>query len=343
MNNDEILKQLQRESEEHTPDVRAEIPSEAPPLGEGGAAVAVRRTWPVVALAACGLALLLLLALLMPAFFRGTDRATLVISINPSAELTLEGGKVTRTRALNRDAAVLLVGKDFSGMTAEEACLSFAELADERKLITADGIRVRVTGKNGNAIESGVLGALAGRYATVGEMDPAFLEGLMNGYDERQMGDFESYVQGAYDGKREQLLTQAKELLQTYETDLFALSVSDMVAVSSFNKTYMLLGEDFLAEQDETDWEEERAEMAEDARKLSRLIDSDPDRAFGELFEGFMELLEEEYDREDEDDEDDGDDEDGGRGDRDDDDDDNRDDDDRDDDDDDRDDDDDDD
>ena len=53
----------------------------------------------------------------------------------------------------------------------------------------------------------------------------------------------------------------------------------------------------FLVEDDEDDGPEEiRRELLEEYEEIVRLIERDRDEAFEELFDGFLELMEEDYD-----------------------------------------------
>lgn len=301
MKNREIVNRLRAEAKEHTPDVRVDL-SEVRPAPLDGGAVAVpakRRTHSAVLIAA--VALILVLAALLPFFLRGGGGpTTLVISINPSAELTLEEGRVMRTRPLNKDAAVLLAGCDLLGMTAEEACLTFAELAGARNLIGTDGVRIRVSGKDGGRLLREIHGALDALFE-VKDLDDESFQSLMGGYDEDAMERFEDYVLREYGEKQQQYLARAQVLLETYRADLEAVDLRDRAAMQAFNEKYLLLGEDLLFELDEDDDEDDdiREELLEEYDELMRLLERDEKKAFEELFKGFMELLEEEYEDDD--------------------------------------------
>lgn len=297
----EIIERLRREAEEHVPDVSVDLAAARRfPASEGADVIPRRRHVPVVAAAAACFALLLLLAVLLPLLFAGRgDISTLVISINPSAELTLEDGKVTKTRPLNRDAALLLADSDLSGMTAQEACLTFAQLAGERNLIGADGIRIRVTGKDGDKLAGEIHSALDALFV-VSDLDDETFRSLFDGYDEDAMERFEDYVTREYGEKQKEYLERAKGLLATYRQDLGGVDFSDAEAVRQFNRKYLLLGEDLLIEEDDDDSAEEiREELIEELEKVERLMERDPQKAFEELFKGFMELVEEEYEEDD--------------------------------------------
>lgn len=297
MNEREMTERLRKEAEEHTPDVTLDLGAARAEAPSGGAIVLSRRKPAVISVLAAALGVLLLLAILLPVLLpRGGGYATLVISINPSAEFTIEDGKVSRTRPLNRDAAVLLAGSDLNGMTAEDACLTFVRLAEKRNLIGADGVRIRVSGKGGSSIEESVHGALDALFS-VGELDDDALDVLLGGYNEEEMEHFEDYVANSYGDKKKEYLEKAMQLLETYKDDVEALDFADRAAVERFNKTYLLLGEDFLVEDDEDDDPEEiRKDLLEEYEEIVRLARRDPDEAFEELFDGFLELMEEDYD-----------------------------------------------
>lgn len=301
----EIIEMLRREAEEHTPDRLAQIEAARGSMPAGApaevAAIPLHRKAALISALSALLGIMLLLLILLPVLLHGggegTDLTTLVVSINPSAEFTLENGTVTRTRPLNRDAAVLLAGQDFTGKTAEEACLGFATLAGKRNLIGTDGVRIRVTGKDEKKITDGIHAALDTLFA-VGELDDAALDGLMGSYDEDAMEKFDDYLFREYEGKREDFLARARELLESYPSDVRALDLSDRAAVEAFNRKYLALGEDLLVElddDDDDDAEELREELLEECEELLFLMERDPEEAFEEMFEEFLEMIEEGY------------------------------------------------
>ncbi len=299
MNDRELFERLRREADEHTPDVKVDVRAARvqPPQGEVVAAARSRKAALISVLSAL-LGIILLLAILLPVLLGGGGGGkygTLVISINPSAEFTIEDGKVTRTRALNRDAAILLEGNTWDGLTAEDACLTFAQLAEKRNLIGADGVRIHASGKDGNSIAASVHGALDALFA-VGDLDEAALASLLGSYDEEEMERFEAYVTHSYSAKKTEYLERAKALLTTYRADLLALDLADRAAAEAFNTKYLLLGEDFLIEFDDDDEDEILEDLLEEYEEISALLARDPDEAFEELFEGFLELMEEDYD-----------------------------------------------
>lgn len=231
----------------------------------------------------------------------------------PTAEFTVKDGKVTGTRALNRDAAVFLVEKDFNGIAAEEACVGFAELARERNLLGGGGIRIRVTGENSARLSNAVYGAL-GSLFSVGELDEETFSALMAGYNAGEMEDFEDFLLTEYAGQRDAYLARVRELLDLYPEGLARLTPT-AEAVAAFNQTFTLLGEDFLIELDDdwqSEWEETVEELREEYREISQLLERDPQKAFEELFDGFAEVIEDKFDqrheRDDDDDDDDRDD-----------------------------------
>lgn len=309
----EIVERLRAEAEEHVPDVAVD-PAAARRGAPSDVIVLPRPRRNFLPLAAAAVALFLLLAILLPVLLvrGGGGLTTLVISINPSAELTVESGVVTKTKPLNRDAAVLLADRDLNGMTAEDACLAFAQLASDRRLIGADGVRIRVTGKDGAGLTRRIHSTLDALFA-VGDLDDLSLSTLFDGYDEDAMEQFEDYVVREYGEKQQEYLERARALLQTYRADVLALDLTNPAAVQVFNQTYLPLGEDFLVEREEDDDDDDddddydddydddddddvRAELLEEYEEIMRLLDRDPQRAFEVLFKGFLELIEEEYD-----------------------------------------------
>ncbi len=301
MNDREIIEALQREAETHTPDVPVDL--HAARVQGRGEVVALSRKKPlVITLCALLFVILLSLAVLLPVLLGrgGGGLTTLVISINPSAEFTLENGKVTKTRALNHDAAVLLAGQNLDGKTAEEACLTFAQLAGRRNLIGTDGVRIRASGKNGKAVARSVESALSEALFAVGDLDDAAFEALFGVYDEDAMDRFEDYVTQSYSSKKAEYLDGARELLSTYPADLESLDMKDLAAVREFNRKYLKLGEDFLIEEDEDDPEGKiRQELLGEYEEIVHLLETDPDEAFEELFEEFLELFEEAFEEDD--------------------------------------------
>lgn len=297
MKNREIIQALRAEAEEHTPDVAVDVANIS--LPEGHEIALPNRHHRVALFAALAAFVLLLVAILLVVFLRsgGTELSTLVISINPTAEFTLEDGKVIRTRPLNRDAAVLIAGSDFNGKTAEEACLAFADLAEKKHLIGTGGVSIRVTGKNGSRIEQDVKYALD-KLFSVNELDEDTLQSLLGSYDEDAMDRFEEYVEHEYTGKKEEYLSKATELLQSYREDLLSLDLQDEAARAQFNKKYLLLGEDLIFGENEREdtFEEQREEMLEEFEEIEELQRENPSELFEELFEEFLELFEKEYD-----------------------------------------------
>ncbi len=286
MNDSEIIEQLRAEAETHTPDLSFD-PRGAVQMGAAEAEILAvpHRRW-LLPVAAALLSVILFLAILLPLVF-SRGETTLVISINPSAEFLIEKGKVKRARALNQDAAVMLVGEDLVGMTAEEACVTFATLARGKNLITANGIRIRVTGKDRDRIAGSVQTAL--KDFTVGDLADEDLDSILGGYNEAEMQDFEDYLINKYAASREAFMRDVEALLQTYEEDLIALDFSDSAAVEAFNRKYMLL-DDLCIERGE-----EKEEYFEEYRELKEEIEEDPDEAFEDLFEDFLEIFEEDY------------------------------------------------
>ncbi|MBE5739990.1 MAG: hypothetical protein E7349_03925 [Clostridiales bacterium] len=69
----------------------------------------------------------------------------LAIDINPSIELVVKDLIVVEVKACNEDAAVLLSGEDFSGMTVEEVSQSIVELAEDLGYLTEENYDVKIT------------------------------------------------------------------------------------------------------------------------------------------------------------------------------------------------------
>lgn len=323
MKDSELLETLRREAEQHTPDVRGRVLAEAerfpdpiPPVKGGAVAVSAKKIW--IPLVAIVLAFAVLLGgfALWRAWGSGTGGyATIVVSINPSVEFTVEEGRVKTARSLNRDAAVLLYGQDFDGVKTEEACLRFAALAEEKHLIGAEGIRVHGAGKGGAQIARRVQTALEEKYL-VSEMDESVFEDLLASYDERVMGDFEDWLERELEPQKDAFKQEITALVASYEDDLNALDLNDAAAVDAFNNTYLKLGDDLTVERGTT-----KRELLEEFYELRQKLERSENAVLEDLFEEFLDELEDRYDREEDDDDDDDDDHDH-RGDRDDDDDD---------------------
>lgn len=340
---EDIIQQLREEAEQNIPDVRERVYAAAQTAQDAPTGDVLVKSgkkgllWTALAL------LVLLITAVTLAFTlwkgpAGTNSFKLVVSINPSVEFTLDGGKVSSTRSLNQDAAVLLKDENFTGNTAEQAVLRFAELADSKHLIGADGIRLYAEGQDDGTLQA-VRSSLNGRYAqySVTDMDEESFSQLIAGYNESEMGDFEDWLANEFDGQEEQFKQEIEALLATYEADLAALDPSDAAAVREFNAKYLKLGEDVTFE----DGDETKRELQEEFNELRSDWWERPDRVLDKLFREFIDELEDVYedryqspadddDPDDDDDDRDDDDDDRGRDDdeRDDDDDDDRDDDD---------------
>lgn len=317
VNRTELEAELRREAQEHTPDVYARVRAAQPTCTEGDVLVRTRRR-PLLALAAAAAAVLILLACILPAVLRGAAPAAggngnLYISINPSVEFTVRENKVTDVRALNRDAALLLVGEDLIGMTPEDAGAAFAALSDAKHLITAQGIGVYATGADAAALEQRVRERLAGEYGAtyaVSELSETDFDALIAAYDERAMGDFEDYLERELVHLTSDFAERVRALTQTYLADLDRVFAGDMTR-GDFNGKYVYLGEDCIFE----DGDESRRELEEEFDSLCRAIERYGDEyLFDELFDEFLEAVEELYetdhDADDEDEEDDDEDED---------------------------------
>ena len=253
--------------------------------------------------------LLILLACILPFVLRGGGTANLYISINPSVEFIVEDDQVTGVKALNPDAAIILAdaGTDFVGMTPEDASAAFAALSAQKKLITADGIGVYATGKNAEDISRRVRDRLTSEYGgtySVNELTQSDLEALLAAYDEKVMGDFEDYLENELSYLREGFAQKVRELLTTYLTDLDAV-FADTMTREDFNLKYLYLGEDCIFE----DGDESVGDLKEGFEELWQEIGRhDDEYIFDELYDEFLEAVEELYETEQDDDSDDDDD-----------------------------------
>ncbi len=333
MKEDEIIKTLREEAQQHIPDVRerviAEAARKAEPQGEVLAVSRKKRVGLMALLggAVCILLAVILLLLLLPAPGGGGPAGSfkIVISVEPNsaevktlaaplscnvplaasdtaepsvsggktdtapgAEFTLENGKVSSTRALNRYAAVLMKDVNFTGDTAEEACLRFTELADGKQLIGAGGVRLRIEGGDPATLD-GVRGALSQRYTqySFSDMDDASFDALFAGYDEGEMGEFEDWLEREFEGRRSGFEEEVRTLIESgdYPTDLETLDKE------TFNRKYQCLGEDLIFE----DGDETRRELLEEYEELCSKWQRSPERVLDELFEEFMDEIEDVY------------------------------------------------
>lgn len=305
MREEEIIKTLREEAEQNIPDVRERVYAAAESgnfsAPEGDVLVKTKTRgllWAALAL----LVLLIVAAMVGVLLMRGGDAGSgafkLVVSINPSVEFTLSDGKtVSSTRSLNRDAAVLLQGEDFTGSSAEEAALRFAELADSKHLIGADGIRLYAEGQDGGTLAS-VRSSLTRRYAqyAVTDMDDASFDSLIASYDENEMGDFENWLKTEMDGRKAQFRGEIEPLLdyETYQNDLKTLDRQ------AFNQKYEKLGDDVIFE----DGDETEEELLEEFRELLDDWQRKPDRVVSELFREYIDIdeIEDRYTHRDDDD-----------------------------------------
>ena len=306
----ELERELRREAEEHTPDVYARVRSAPPVRAEGEVLAAHRRRGPLIALACAVAAVLVLLACILPFALRGEPavpfggNANLYISINPSVEFVVQDNKVTGVRALNRDAALLINGEDFTGLSPEDASAAFAALSEQKHLITQQGIGVYATGEDAEQIEQRVRERLNGEYGgtySVSELSQTDFEALIAAYDENAMGDFEEYLERELAHLRSEFAGLVRGLLETYRDDLDAVTAGTMTR-TDFNAKYLYLGEDCVFE----DGDESPRELLENFEELSSAIGRYGDEyIFDELYGEFLETVEELYEAEDDDDDDD--------------------------------------
>ena len=297
MQRGELERELRAEADAHTPEIydRVRAACGAEQTGEVLAAAHPHR-WKVII--ACVLAFCVLaLAVILPFTLGGGLTGGIYISINPAVEFVVEKDKVTGVKALNRDAALLIAGETFVGLTPEDAGEKFVALSEEKRLITADGVHVCGTGADGAKLEERVRARLAadGAYSVRG-MEEGELDALIAAYDERAMGDFEDYLERELGALRTTFAETVHALMQTYRADLAALPPA------AFNAKYLYLGEDCIYEDGDEDKEKLLENFFELERELARYGDA---YLFDELFDEFLEAVEELYEPEDEDDDED--------------------------------------
>ena len=317
----QLERELRLEAERHTPDVYDRVMSAQPLEGDAGEVAVAVRPHRARTAAACILALLFVtIAVLVPVLlFAGGGTASLYISINPAVQFTVEDGKVTKVAALNKDAAILLSGEDYVGLSAEDAGARFASLSAEKHLITAQGVGVYATGDGSEALERRVRerldAELGGAYA-VNALSETDFDALIAAYDEQAMGDFEDYLGRELAHLRADFAANVRTLTQSYAQDLSAVFAGAMTQ-ADFNAKYLYLGEDCIFE----DGDEREDELLEEFEELCRDIERHGDEyIFDELYDEFLEAVEELYedeidgddgdDDDDDDDDDDGDDDD---------------------------------
>ena len=307
----ELERELRSEAERHTPDVYGRIRSaQAAGDAQGEVLAAARPNRLRIVLSCVLAAVLLCLAVLLPIVLRGGGTVglsgTVYISINPAVEFIVEDDRVTGVKALNRDAALLVAGEEFIGLSPEDAGEKFVALSETKHLITAQGVGVRGEGADGAALEQRVRDRLADDRYAVHELGQTELDALIAAYDEQAMGDFEDYLERELGQLREDFATRVHALLdeQTYASDLQTLSAEE------FNAKYLYLGEDCIYEEGD----EDPRELLENFRELKEEIARHGDGyIFDELFDEFLEAVEELYEPDgddDHDDDDDGDDDD---------------------------------
>lgn len=279
MKRSEIEKALKSESDEFTPDVFGRVMAQAAEGAEQSAAQPVQGSEPykrrsprrrlvtrisafLAAAAAC-LAIVLPIALNNTAPAAIPAYATVCVKINPSVELTVEDGVVTGVRALNKDAAVLLVHSTLEGMAAETACVTVADLAASRNLMTEAGIALYVSGKDEAQLEASIRAQLTASNYKVADSDDAYaaelserynitygkarlaaevlrkypqyaesavvkssaddLLDILEDYDEGEMDEFEAHLLQEYQTQYQQFVSDVETLLLSYEDDLRAL------------------------------------------------------------------------------------------------------------------------
>lgn len=312
----ELERELRREAEEHTPDVYDRLTAACQEMRAAGSAVAVVRSRKplLAALAGATAVLLILLACILPfvlrgggTAMRGGGTANLYISINPSVEFVVEDDRVTGVHALNRDAAILISGENFIGMSPEDAGAAFAALSERKHLITAQGVGVYATGSDSEQLEQRVRARLEsqsqGAY-TVSTLSQTDFDALIASYDEAAMGDFEDYLGRELAHLRAGFAEQVRTLMDTYLADLENVSAGSMTQ-AEFNAKYLYLGEDCIFE----DGDESVGDLREGFEELRQEIGRHGDEyIFDELYDEFLEAVEELYETEQDDDSDDDDD-----------------------------------
>ena len=328
----QLEQELRSEAEQHTPDVYERIRSAPPVQAEkGGSVLAAARPnrWKV-ALACTLAAALLFLAVLLPFVLGGSSVAAVYLSIGTlpagvgnvsvarlseertsadaqteatSVEFSVEDGLVTGVRALNRGAALLVAGETFTGLSPEDASEKFVALSDSKHLIAADGIGLYVTGDDSAAIEQRVRDRLTGgaQSYSVRGMEQTELDEIIAAYDEQAMGDFEDYLERELVHLRDGFAAQVHALMETYLDDLYSMDPA------AFNQKYLYLGEDCIYE----DGDEDPRELEENFLELRRAVERYGDAyIFDELYDEFLEAVEELYETDDPSGGDDGDDDD---------------------------------
>lgn len=195
MKDSEIEKRLKQESDAHTPDLLEKIRLAAreeglleetvPAMPSGRRKTPrparsrsiFRRLTAALVAAACCLAVILPVALSavtdVPSAPDVPAYTTICMKINPAVEFKVEGETVTQVRALNTDAAVLLVDSrtTLTGVSPEEACLTFAEMAQRSGRIGENGVTVYVGGKDEEEWESRIESTLSSFVTNIGGKD----------------------------------------------------------------------------------------------------------------------------------------------------------------------------
>lgn len=304
----QLERELRFEAEQYTPDVYAKVCAAAVDNPAATRAAVIAKSNRVFISIMCALAALaIILACILPFMFKGGGFATIYISINPAVEFNVHDGKVTGTVALNRDAALLIVGEDYSGLTPEEASEKFVKLSENKHLVTTQGVGLRVTGDDSENIERRVRERIEGLSPDYGVYDilQTDLDALIAAYDEQAMGDFEDYLERELSTLKDGFAERVHVLMETYLSDLNL--VPDAMSVEEFNLKYLYLGEDCIFEDDEFDKRDMREEFEELSREISRHGD---EYIFDELYDEFLEAVEEQYEPDDDEDDDDDDDDD---------------------------------
>lgn len=274
----QIKKTLRKESAQiKTPDVREralqeagckmQAPSSAPSVRVAAKSPARRRSfvWGIGGALACAA---VVLAIALPFLLRQTPilppdvpaYATVCMRMNPSVELIVEDGKITKTRALNKDAAVLLLNENIVGLTPEQGCLQLADAAARTSFMTDNGVTLLVSGKDEATIGKSIAGALQTKYKVsaptqseslqrradafgitagkmsvvdtvlaatdrysekeLAEMDTEDLLDILEDYDEAAMKEYEKNLFSAYEEQFDSFVREVKTLLNAFIADL---------------------------------------------------------------------------------------------------------------------------
>ncbi len=329
MKKKDLEKRLRTEGQENIPDLKAQILAQADAEGlfdrvpqTSPQTAVVRRRKPVrlgkvfAALAACVACIALILPFALRSEPIGIQESytTVCMKINPAVEFIVDEGKVTRTKALNKDGAVLLVHTSLEGVPVEQACLTVAQLAGGRNLITEKGITLYVAGENEEQIERKISESLQAQYLlqTGGADYQALAERLVSTYGiskgkarlvaeamtlcgipekkavrmsaEDLHEEIEDYQEEEMDAFERELLGRFDSEYESYKAEVSELLVTYRERLEALN------------EMSEGEREEEIAPFNRDFSKLGEDFQIDTriswERAYGECMEEIVEATE---------------------------------------------------